>query len=438
LTPPSGLPFDGQMSDVAMNSGERAEASAAPRASPGGRDGRAEPQEIVDADGHVCEPADLWEKGLPSAMADQAIRLRWNEATGYDECLVEDRTATDRGLVGLGNAGESFDEFGKGRHYESLNPAGFDPHERVKVLDAEGIDMAVLYPGLGLKLGAITNAPLAVASCAVYNDWIAGFAAAAPDRLVGVGALALQDPVAAAAEVRRMPGMGLTAGFARPNAYNDKPLHSRSYDPVYEALCETGLPLAFHPAGLADMPGASRALGHLMAPGTHHALILQFDQQMTLSNLVYGGVLERFPELRVIVLECGGGWIAHWMDRMDEFLESYGWATPPLSLEPSEYFRRQCWVSFDPGERTPGALAPLVGGDRLIWASDFPHSDAKYPGVVDELREANEETPADVRTGLFGRNALDMYRIPVQESDGSAARIPGEAAPAAADQEGSA
>ena len=90
---------------------------------------------MVDADGHVCEPPDLWEQELPVKLRDQGIRLRWNEATGYDECLVEDRVATDRGLVGLGNAGESFDEFGRGRHYEDLNPAGFDASERVKVLD---------------------------------------------------------------------------------------------------------------------------------------------------------------------------------------------------------------------------------------------------------------------------------------------------------------
>ncbi|MGQ0802821.1 MAG: amidohydrolase family protein [Actinomycetota bacterium] len=368
---------------------------------------------VVDADGHVCEPADLWERNLPSGMADRGIRLRWNADTGYDECWVEDGMATDRGLVGLGNAGESFDEFGKGRHYQDLNPAGFDPNERVKVLDAEGIDIAVLYPGLGLKLGAFQDPELAVASCRVYNDWIAGFAAAAPDRLVGVGALPLQDPAAAAHEARRIVDMNLKAGFARPNAYNDRPLHHKSYTPLYEALEETGLPLAFHPAGLADMPGASRALGALMAPGTHHALILQFDQQMTLSNLVYGGALERHPGLKVIVLECGGGWLAHWMDRLDEFHESYGWATPPLSLEPSEYFRRQCWISFDPGERTAGVLGPLCGADRFVWASDFPHSDAKYPGVVDELREANADLEPETRAGLFGRNALEMYGMPV-------------------------
>jgi predicted TIM-barrel fold metal-dependent hydrolase len=366
---------------------------------------------VVDADGHVCEPADLWEKNLPSHLADQGIRLRWNEATGYDECLVEDRMATDRGLIGLGNAGEPYDDFGRGRHYETCNPAGFDPRERVKVLDSEGIDLSVMYPGLGLKLGAILDPELAVWSCRVYNDWMAEWCSVEPTRLVGVGALPMQDPAAAAEEAHRIRDLGLVGGFARPNAYNNRHFHHKSYTPVWEALEETGLPLALHPAGLTDMPGASRDLGYLMAPGTHHALILQFDEQMTLSNLVYGGVLERHPGLKVAVLECGGGWIGHWMDRMDEFLESYHWAAAPLSIEPSDYFRRQCWISFDPGERTVGALGPLCGADRFIWASDFPHSDAKYPGVVEELREHNASLPDEPRLGFYGANALELYGL---------------------------
>ena len=162
---------------------------------------------VVDADGHVCEPPDLWTRGLPAALREQGIRLHWNDETGYDECLVEDRMATDRGLAGLGNAGEDFIEFGRGRPYEDLNPAGFDPHERVKVLDAEGIDVSVMYPGLGLKLGGIVDPDLAVASCQVYNDWIAEWCAQEPDRLVGVGALPMQDPARAAEEVHRIADM---------------------------------------------------------------------------------------------------------------------------------------------------------------------------------------------------------------------------------------
>src|SRR2546426_486686 len=93
------------------------------------------------------------------------------------------------------------------------------------------------------------------------------------------------------------------------------------------------------------MPGTSRSMAGLMAPGTHHAVILFFDNYLTLANLVYAGVLERHPRLRVGVLECGGGWIAHWMDRLDEFVESYGWQLSHLPPQPGEDVRPQAGAS---------------------------------------------------------------------------------------------
>jgi predicted TIM-barrel fold metal-dependent hydrolase len=371
------------------------------------------PEVIVDADGHVCEPADLWERHLPGRFKGRALRLRWNAATGYDEAWVEDWCITDRGLVGLGNAGTSFADLGRGRRYADGHRAGFDPQARLAVLDAEGIDVAVLYGGLALSLPAIHDPELAAWHCRVYNDWIAEFCAASPARLHAAAALPLQDPDAAIAEARRARDLGLCAAFTRPNPLNPvgRPLHDPAHEPVWAALAELRMPLVFHPAGLWDMPGTSRAMASFMAPGTHHAVILFFDQYMTLANLVYAGVLERHPALRLGILECGGGWIAHWMDRLDEFTESYGWQLLGLSLKPSEYFRRQAFVSFDPGEHTMGAIASLAGPETLVWASDFPHSDAKYPGVVGELREHTGDMPAAARSALLGANALRLYGI---------------------------
>jgi predicted TIM-barrel fold metal-dependent hydrolase len=372
------------------------------------------PQELViDADGHVCEPADLWTHRLPAPLRERGLRLRWNADTGFDEAWVEDWCITDRGLVGLGNAGTPFADLGRGRRYQDGHPAGFDPRARLAVMDAEGIDAAVLYPGLGLSLGAIRDPELAVACCRVYNDWIAEYAAADRRRLAGIAALPLQDPAAAVREAERaVRELGLRGAFVRPNPLPDgRLLHDAAFDPVWSALEVLGVPLTFHPAGLWDLPGTSRAMNQFMAPGTHHGLILFFDNYMTLSNLVYAGVLERHPGLRVAVLECGGGWIAHWMDRLDEFTESYGWQLGHLRLKPSEYFRRQGFVSFDPGEKTMGVLADVVGADTMIWASDFPHSDARYPGVVAELREHTSDMPPDARAKLLGGNALRLYGL---------------------------
>ena len=371
-------------------------------------------ESVVDADGHVCEPPDLWTARLPAKHRERALRLRWNDATGYDEAWVEDWCITDRGLVGLGNAGTSFEALGKGRRYVDGNPAGFSARERLRVLDAEGIDVAVLYGGLALSLPAIHDPELAVASCRVYNDWIAEFCGGDPRRLAGVAAVPLQDPQAAVREARRaVTDLGLRGVFCRPNPLNPdaRLLHDPAHEPVWDELETLGIPLTFHPAGLWDMPGTSRAMHQFMAPGTHHAVILFFDSYMTLANLVFAGVLERHPGLKVAVLECGGGWIAHWMDRLDEFTESYGWQLGHLKLKPSEYFLRQGYISFDPGERTMGALSKFIGTESMLWASDFPHSDAKYPGVVSELREHITDLPATARANLLGRNALRLYGL---------------------------
>lgn len=369
---------------------------------------------VIDADGHVCEPVDLWERELPPSMRARGPRVRYDDGVGTQQVLVEDHVAIPMGLAGLGNAGmHRNQEFGNALRYpDDLNPGGWDAKERLAVMDAEGIDLAVLYCGLGQSLGGFDDVDLAVASHQVWNDWIADWSRADPDRLIGTAVIPPHDPQAAAREVERAGGMGLVAGVIRPNPVHGVPLWSRHFDPMYEALAGTGLPLGLHGAGLFDVDGVSKRMVDLMAMGTHHALILFMDQYLTLAGLVYGGVFERHPELQVLVLECGGGWIAHWMDRFDEFLEAYDWAlTAPLSLTPSEYFRRNCVISFDPGERTMGAMADLAGEDNLIWASDFPHSDAKFPGVVDELMERVEDLTAARQRKIVGANAARVYRI---------------------------
>ncbi len=134
----------------------------------------------------------------------------------------------------------------------------------------------------------------------------------------------------------------------------------------------------------------------------------------TLSVMICGGVLERFPRLRLIFLEANGGWIVPWLERLDHHYEVFRWDVPWLHMKPSEYFRRQCWISFDPDESALAftARSPLVGADRIIWASDYPHPDAKVPGVVDELREATASLDAAERARILGQNAAGLYGLP--------------------------
>jgi predicted TIM-barrel fold metal-dependent hydrolase len=367
----------------------------------------------IDADGHVIEPANLWERELPASMRSRGFRIVWNPETLQEEVHLEARVLLPFGIVGVGLAGRPFDDIGKGVRYSELHAGGFDPRRRLQDLDNERIDIAVLYPSVGLFLESVEDPALAEACCRVYNDWLADYCRAEPDRLVGAAAVPLQDVDAAARELRRAAGdLNMKGAFIRPNPVKGRALHDPYFDPFWAAAAEVGIPIGLHPSGAGDLPGAMQGL-RLDAPIMGHPSIFFIDDYIGLSHLVCGGVLERHPNLTVVVLEAGGGWLGHWFDRFDHFAHVYAWMAPHLKRKPSEYFKRQCYVSFDPEETTLPMLTPVIGEDRIVWASDYPHLDATFPGVVDELEEHLAQLPPTARDKVRGANAARLYGLTV-------------------------
>jgi predicted TIM-barrel fold metal-dependent hydrolase len=143
------------------------------------------------------------------------------------------------------------------------------------------------------------------------------------------------------------------------------------------------------------------------------AIANPFDMMSSMTFLLAGGVCERYPELRIVFLEAGGGWLVPWLERLDHHYEIFGWDVPQLRAAPSEYFRRQCWISFDPDESTLAftARSPLCGADRIVWASDYPHPDAMYPGVTRELAEAIAGLAPEEQRLIAGGNAVTLYGL---------------------------
>ena len=232
--------------------------------------------------------------------------------------------------------------------------------------------------------------------------------------------------------IHHCKALGCVGVFMRPNPLlPGTQLNDRAYDPIWQALSKTGLPVGFHPFLMADVPGACRALGlasfsfsdDMERIGASvglgniyfsQAIANPFDMMLTAAFVISGGVLERFPTLKVVLLEANGGWIVPWLERLDHHREVFSWDVPYLSMQPSEYFRRQCWISFDADEELIAATAnsPLCGADRIIWASDYPHPDAKFPGVVEELDEATRSLSDRQRRRIFGENAAELYALP--------------------------
>ncbi len=371
----------------------------------------------IDADGHVLEPPDLWAARIEPRYRDQALQVVWNDREEREEVIGEGRTILRRGIVGVGMAGsafEAFRDFGRGVRYTSLLPGGFDPRERMKDMERHQIDVSVLYPSVGLFLGAIRDPKLAAAHCRVYNDWLAEYCGACPGRLVGVAAVPLQDAGEAAAEARRAIGrLGLRGAFVRPNPYNGRHLDSPDLDPFWAAMQDLEAPVALHPAGTPDMWGTCALFRDYSASinAFQHSMNFSFDDQFALSLLVGSGVLERFPRLQVAVLESGGGWLPHWFDRMDHFCEVWRWTVRHLKLRPSDYFRRQGYISFDPDERSLPAVAPIIGEERIVWASDYPHLDVTSPCIGAEVRETLRGLPERTQRMVLEENAVRLYGL---------------------------
>ena len=153
-----------------------------------------------------------------------------------------------------------------------------------------------------------------------------------------------------------------------------------------------------------------------------HAVSHSFEEMLACAQLIAFGVLERHPGLRCIFLESSGGWAPFWLERLDEQAESFGGFCPDMALRPSEYFARQCAISFEVDERTLPALAPFVGAERIVWGSDYPHHDATFPGAVDALRDTLAPCPTATQAKVLGLNARELYGLPSRR-DGLAGLI---------------
>jgi hypothetical protein len=364
---------------------------------------------IVDADGHVVEPESAW-AGLPDAVRPRITR----DANGYEHVVVGDTEILAVPLGNLARPGSTFDDPATFRPLADALPGGWDPALRLADMDAEGIDQAVLYPSIGLYFCIVPEPAAAVALAKAYNDWLAGYCEADPRRLFGAAMLPLQNPAAAAAELRRAVGeLGFVAGFVRPNPVLGRSLCDRAYEAVWDAAEELDVPIGIHEGSSVTVPtlGADRPFNPMIL----HAVSHSFEEMLACAQLITFGVLERHPALRFVFLESSGGWAPFWLERLDEQVESFGGFCPDLKLRPSEYFARQCAISFEVDERTLPALAPFVGAERIVWGSDYPHHDATFPGAVAALRHTIAPCPTATQAKVLGLNARGIYRLPTRQ-----------------------
>ncbi len=360
---------------------------------------------VFDADGHVVEPDVVWTEYLPARYRDYAPKLLQFEDHFRFACH-------DRIGFAIEGRGESVGAPGQTPKQSDAPVAargGSEPQPRLEDMAIDRIGVAALYPTYGLMIQGVTDREAALALCRAVNDWLADYCALDPDRLVGIGTLPMTDAGDALAESRRcVEELGFRGVWRRPEHFEPLPrLQDASYEPLWSYLESAGVPFAIHPgmSGLVPFDALQARFGDYFSP--LHAAHFVTEQMLALTTFVAYGILERHPGLRVAFLESGAVWALSYVHRLDEHLELFGFDRGGLRLRPSDYFRRQCYVSVEGVE--PG-LGDMVAAypQSVVFASDYPHADGTFPGSTRDLLET-DRLDDDALRAVLRDNALRLY-----------------------------
>ena len=294
------------------------------------------------------------------------------------------------------------------RRYADNIPYGAgDPRERLALLDQENLECALIYPTLGLLWECELDDPgLSLAYARAYNRWVADFCRDSNGRLVPIAQLTLLDPAGSAAELERAVRDGCRGAWVNPFNHRRVIHGDEQHDVLFAKCVELDVPFAIHPtfvpqppaAGIFDWPRRGEAWGEM--------IWLRAIVQQALVSFFSLGTLERFPGLRLGILECGSGWVGALLDRLDAFTASMKAKRPSAT----ELFRRQCFISGDPDETAAPHIIDHVGADCFVWATDYPHPDHPHTWVDDLARYAAKLSP-ETRQRVLGDNIRRIYRL---------------------------
>jgi len=351
---------------------------------------------VADSDMHIFEPADLWQRyidpayrhaapvGLTEMRRDMRVRVKSH---------VILRMGTVR-PVGGAPAGPWRDDYDSA--YAQAEQRGWDPDSQLDAMNQEGLDLAVLFPTRGLfVLGLDTpqmigtdglEPPFAAAIARAYNDWLHDFCRAHPDRFYGAAMVAPHDIDAAVAETRRcVTEYGFKAIFLSPGVVNRRPWHDPAYDPLWAECERLNIPVAFHGGGQNYLrPDFSLEIFDKLM--MWHTFSQPLGIMTVAVSLTAGGVLERFPRLRVALLEGNCSWAPWLFYRLDEHYEWVGkLEAPELRRKPSEYLKSNCFLSVEADEEPVTQYVERFGDDNLVFSTDYPHADSKYPRAVESF-----------------------------------------------------
>ncbi len=370
---------------------------------------------VIDADGHVFEPFDMWPSKLAPEFVDRAWK-RERQADGTEAVLFYGHPTsmewtvgtlcTPGGLAADGRLDIDLDT--------EVDRGVDDPVRRLALMDEQGIAASVLFPTMTLGLDDIPEEDFRRAYARAYNEWIEEFCAADPVRLRWGAVIPTGDVDWAIVEATRCLDAGATTVMLSPiptPAPEHRTLGDPVLDPFWELLASRTAPVVIH----ASNPGSpSLRISKLLASRTQWQMGVPFQLQLGVMYLIDGGVLERHRDLRVGFFEGDVGWLPHWLGRLQQTYEKMALVSTVPERTPVEQFRAQCVISGEPADLGLAATAELIGADRVLWASDWPHQDGAWPDPKVILRDRTDLT-ADDKAAMFCEGPARFYGIDVDE-----------------------
>ena len=369
---------------------------------------------IVSADSHVIEVPDLWEKALPASLKDRAPKAFFDEKRnawmfGSPEVPVQ----AVGGLFMAGQRPDQLESFQRAG-FSVARPGGWDPIARMEDMETDGVSAEVLYPSLGLGLYCIEDAKFQEALFQTYNDWLMDYCEKVPDRLYGVALLSMYDIEHAVAEMTRCKKRGIVGTMIWQVPDPKLPFTSEHYERFWAASQDLELPVHLH-----ILTGFG---GSIKRQTTHGIERYRIGVNQTreiedaLFDMIFSGVLERYPKLKIVSVENEVGWMPFWLGQCDkDFIRRRHVEKVPMKKLPSEYFKNQVYATFF-NDHVGGQMFNWWGSDNCMWSNDYPHQNSTWPNSRDVItRDMAHLTPAD-RAKLLSTNVTKLYNLKLPPS----------------------
>jgi predicted TIM-barrel fold metal-dependent hydrolase len=376
---------------------------------------------VIDVDTHITEPGDLWTSRLPKKYLDKAPRIFRNPDTGMETWHIGGQeTFLPVGFTAVAGWPEPFPAAPK--NMDEVPAAAYDASARLEYMDRVGIWAMALYPNVGgfgsqafLKLD---DPDMMLACVQAYNDFLVDWVSPDPRRFIPVMATPFWDVEASVKEIERCAKLGhkgvLFSG--EPQSHDMPCLANPHWNPLWAAAQASDLSISFHiGAGTFDDGFTPERMQNMGAGAMNGftAISLFLDNGKQLTDLLFSGVLPRFPNLKFLSVESGIGFIPFILEAADYTFE-YGQVRqqqPEFELKPSEYFHRQVYGCYIFEEHAPRELLGKIGADNVMFETDFPHPVSLYGNVREKIDAALGGASAEVRHKVLWENAAKLYKI---------------------------